>query len=84
MELPVEIQLKSSTAGWGPEAPIQPIGLAMVAVCLQRVYWDARMLPYQKGACVSVWRVGGRFLAEGIKASRHKGKIEVRRWEFLF
>ena len=61
MELPVEIRPKSSNAGRGPEAPIQPIGLATQAVCAQRAYSDALKLPFQKGACVSDWPVGGRF-----------------------
>ena len=49
VEFPVEIRPKFSGAARGAEAPIQPIGLAAEAVCLQRVYSDALKGHFQKG-----------------------------------
>ena len=81
VELPVEIRPKSSNAGWGPEAPIQPIGLAMVAVCLQRVYWEALKLPFQNGP---VYPSGWLEAVSVNTASRHRGETEAGSCEFLF
>jgi hypothetical protein len=48
VEFPVEIRPKSSSAARGAEAPIQLIGLAAEAVCLQRVHSDALKGHFQK------------------------------------